>query len=667
MICKLLLLLAVILAEAGTGAAQNVVVGQSCPASGQNAIATNGAPVVCTQPAGGGALVWTAVAGGGSGVTANSPVPANQAQGPTFNVVNYGSGTINDAQHIVDGVTAGGGSKTVTSATAAFCNGGSVPCTTGRTTDVGKKIVCNVNFTTVATILSVTATTATTDTSDSGAGSNEVCVWYSKDATTAFTSALTAANGAIGTQWPNQGKTLMPQPGSVYCPEGGYAVSGRIYLAGGSGSTIAPNFIGAGRNKCIIYVLPSTVDIGDGNAVIMESNNNIGVTFRDFTIDGLKFPSAFGHPIIRMGSNHNFTMENVDVTNISSGGNFQGTVDFGFSANGQVNNVFVQGSGGTDGTNSFACGFNNAVGIVVKNITCSNHNQNLAVTNQGLRTIAGDNGIVFEGGTFDECGSASLDCNVVQFAGLANFYGSTLMVGNTGRSALNVDGTSRAYLSNVTCGIFGSTATIANCMTIASGGEVYSTMSDLRGNGATGIAISGPSSAKFFDLGGNKYRNSNNAVITDLTAANFFTNGFNGGVFPVFPLAIAATTQLGMRQVVQGVAPTFAVTGFGTGPTVTVQTGSTDAAGAALITAGTTPAATGTFTVTFSTVSGAYGTNAPVCTFTLVNGTGSWNALAQEPIIQTPTTTSVLANWSNNAVALTAASTYGFNWSCYGK
>ena len=115
--------------------------------------------------------------------------------------------------------------------------------------------------------------------------------------------------------------------------------------------------------------------------------------------------------------------------------------------------------------------------------------------------------------------------------------------------------------------------------------------------------------------------------------------------------------------VAAGTAPTVASTGTGSSPTNTVDTGDNDFVGTITVTAGTAPSSSGTVTLTFA---GTLGTNAPVCQWTLGNGTGTFNARATA-INGTQSTSSSVVNWDNNAVNLTAASTYKFNYNCTGK
>jgi hypothetical protein len=114
--------------------------------------------------------------------------------------------------------------------------------------------------------------------------------------------------------------------------------------------------------------------------------------------------------------------------------------------------------------------------------------------------------------------------------------------------------------------------------------------------------------------------------------------------------------------------PTASVTGFGTSPTVTVTTGSSDFSTRITVTAGATPATSGTLVVTFSAAS-VYGPNGTNCVAMLANtSTGAWNARAT--VIGTAggaLNTSHSFTWDNNAVALTATNIYGFEIHCMGR
>jgi hypothetical protein len=112
--------------------------------------------------------------------------------------------------------------------------------------------------------------------------------------------------------------------------------------------------------------------------------------------------------------------------------------------------------------------------------------------------------------------------------------------------------------------------------------------------------------------------------------------------------------------------PTCAVTGAGATGTCALGTGSQDSVSLITITpSGAGIAATGTVTLTYNaTTAFSAGHQAdPVCL--LWNGTGTWNARASL-IGTTHSQTAPVLTWDNNAVALTAASTYQLTCVAFG-
>lgn len=111
-------------------------------------------------------------------------------------------------------------------------------------------------------------------------------------------------------------------------------------------------------------------------------------------------------------------------------------------------------------------------------------------------------------------------------------------------------------------------------------------------------------------------------------------------------------------------APTVAATGIGDTGTATLATGSSDVGGQIILTPGGTGITNlGTATLTFAT---DYGTNGPLLTAVLRNGTGSWNVRATV-IIASGTTTTVVLNWDNNSVNLSSGSAYRISYLCFGR
>lgn len=199
-----------------------------------------------------------------------------------------------------------------------------------------------------------------------------------------------------------------------------------------------------------------------------------------------------------------------------------------------------------------------------------------------------------------------------------NYYGWGDVLGGAGGSAnttlVQLGGAS--YLNGVN-----STCSLATANAIATnGGNIYATNSTFGGGSCNSV---NRIANTYFDQGGNTY----------LTAA-------------------------------VGIAPTCAMTtGGGTGPACALVAGSTNEKGTVRMTPGTTPAATGTTTITFAgTYSGASGA-APSCVFDPANtGTGTWN-IAADTQLQSRSTTVPVFTW-NNTLALTATSTYDVDYVC---
>lgn len=141
------------------------------------------------------------------------------------------------------------------------------------------------------------------------------------------------------------------------------------------------------------------------------------------------------------------------------------------------------------------------------------------------------------------------------------------------------------------------------------------------------------------------------------TAANLQSLGTSGvGVLNVFANRFRADSAT---------APTCAFTsGGGTGPSCAVDTGSSDSMGSFTGTAGTTPGASGSFTLTLT---GSLSANAVTCTMMLSNaGTGTWNARGTL-IGGALAVNNAVVNWDNNGTNLTAASTYKVMYWCTGR
>jgi hypothetical protein len=134
---------------------------------------------------------------------------------------------------------------------------------------------------------------------------------------------------------------------------------------------------------------------------------------------------------------------------------------------------------------------------------------------------------------------------------------------------------------------------------------------------------------------------------------------------PTFSLSLGSAMNFWQSPPIKsnGSAPTCSSTGTGTGPSCAVSTGSNSQAGKILITTGTTPGNSGTFTITFAA---AYGTNIPACVYQLANTGTAWNARAST-MDSTSANTAAAGAWDNNAVNLTASVAYHIGYVCFGK
>lgn len=587
-----------------------------------------------------------------------------------------------------------------------------------KSTDVGLRANCNIptngtHFTPGSVILTfVSATHVKLNSNSTANNASDFCEWGTDDQT-AFAALNTAWNANVK-GIPGQPPTyqgIPTGPAVAYIPTSMYMVdsstNGLFNLA--SSQQAGAAILGDAAAATQLISSDSPASAGNNGFFVGCASGATGLVIKNIQFNGF----FIGGAASGLNLNCAHSTENLTVANMQSQG-FTTSAPFGYelNLNTQQNNTGF-GCNSCGGEVHFGGSSNNAAG----NFFLSN-------------VLAGNLGLGFRAVNYfvDECGIAAF-CS--GFINVQDFWSQgSVFTGTPSGAAVNCDATSTLHFDGGMVAVFG-TDTNVNGLLESNGCRVNATDTRFVGSGAGfAVNNTGNTAGGFFDLGGNRIQmlvlgssgteTASAATINTTTnpttqcpvggtvdAQGFVPAGYNGtnmpitansatsitytanvsglgatttgqlycnyspgntvgytGVLPIFPLSVGSLTQLGGQQVTQGVKPTFAVTGFGTSPTVTVQTGSTDIAGAVTITAGTAPAALGTFTLTFSR---ALGVNPAVCTFTLLNGTGSWNALAQEPIVQTPTTTSIIANWADNSVVLTAASTYGFNWSCYGK
>ena len=152
-----------------------------------------------------------------------------------------------------------------------------------------------------------------------------------------------------------------------------------------------------------------------------------------------------------------------------------------------------------------------------------------------------------------------------------------------------------------------------------------------------------------------------------LGGATFASPGPIGSTTPstgAFTTTTASTSAAALHFLNLGSSPTCSVTGAGTGATcdTTTVSGTGDASGIMTIHTGTSPSASGTIQLTFSSL---YGLNG-FCVYMLASTVSSWNARATV-ISFGPGSGNQQATWDNNAVNLTGSSQYGVLYVCHGK
>jgi hypothetical protein len=114
-----------------------------------------------------------------------------------------------------------------------------------------------------------------------------------------------------------------------------------------------------------------------------------------------------------------------------------------------------------------------------------------------------------------------------------------------------------------------------------------------------------------------------------------------------------------------GAAPICASTGLGTG-SAAIEAGSTDWAGSCVLSPTGAPGSSGTMTLTFTAASAYGAASGPVCTLLLQRAGAAFDARATIRGV-TLSNTAPTFLWDNNAVALTAGTTYQINYICVGR
>jgi hypothetical protein len=233
---------------------------------------------------------------GGANSPPNSPLAyATSGPGPVFNVANY-AGAFHDTKSNTfcdTSISATQVTCSIINGVNPFCNGGSVVCQAGQTTDVGKRIQCSdgvdgLDWTTGSTITSViSSTVASVSGARTFAGSGQKCTYGHPDdvaLVSSFTAALAQSTSFSGQGVANSGQNTAAQ--TLYLPAGGWMVcnpSGGLPIfsfgANKKGFTIA----GDGYDVTFLYncdTAPSMTGFG----YWINNANMTNLYIHDFTI-----------------------------------------------------------------------------------------------------------------------------------------------------------------------------------------------------------------------------------------------------------------------------------------------------------------------------------------------------------------------------------------------
>jgi hypothetical protein len=186
-----------------------------------------------------------------------------------------------------------------------------------------------------------------------------------------------------------------------------------------------------------------------------------------------------------------------------------------------IDNLFMQNTSQNNASNSaiFSCNGTSGIDIFHAGVSNNTNGPNVMFNNCGARNASGGQAS-WSGGFSDECTSPGNGCFQVLGGTQLNLYGATIFGEPTAAAtgALYVDGTSAVWLSSMNVGPY-STILNSNGIGCASGAQIYSTGSHIRGGGTTGKLITG--TCTFIDEGGNNFSRWNSTTGTTITAATY--------------------------------------------------------------------------------------------------------------------------------------------------
>lgn len=456
------------------------------------------------------------------------------------------------------GCTAVGGAKKTITAVTTNASSTITDATNSPwlASDVGKKIYCigsnsavalSVTIATIATFNSTSSISVAPATGNGNASSGSSCVWFTQKDTTAFQAASTAATTTL-TSVNGVSGALLGYSGSVYCPHDGYVVDGPFFIQNSANNgTLGASFIGDNQGGCTIFISPDVA--ASSNSWGLNSVQNYGATYANFTVDCATENLTVAAPMIRITNAQHTYVHNVEFDSCGTSGDNVGILDINNDNDIVLDQVRIAwaGLGGSTSTEP-PLAIASSQGVMIRNFTTTNPGATpSSITNScpaggglaGGPRGSGGSECTIENSTFDEGGNPgclSLVGSSINLIGVTCFEGTA--------QGITLDGNSSAYMTDVNIVPFGGSCSggTRNAIVQAANSLVQAGGSTIQGCGATG-AVSGPSTAKFVDVGGNEIRNCPGGPPCPLvTAATYAANGFTGGIVPTAAIQMPTNT-----------------------------------------------------------------------------------------------------------------------------
>ena len=541
------------------------------------------------------------------------------------------------------------GSPIFTCTGANFCNGTTVPCLVGQTSDVGKRIngtegCCNnsvpVNTNTQAipsntTILSVQSSTQVT------MSANATVTLHSNHGLYVFWATDDDANVAAA----DLAYQTSPTCSALLWPATPFLVRSphfntpnpqceQLESSGGVDRIASGSYVGWGSNNSVMYL-----DSAFNFAACTFGNNSNGCFFSYNGVHIQHLGISGGWNQVLDAGGHSSALVNpgtsAEITDVRTVGFASGdgtTVGWNVSGFSNLLDVYASGFGNT--------GMNyNGASTVIRGGEFSNTNGPCAIMNGST----GSSPIITQGLSFGTCGGPTVEV----FGGPWYSYADYLYAngpGNANGTVLYLVGGNGVlvFMDGGTVG--GNGAGSTNAVLGVSGAKLFLTNTEVI---AATNALNLPSGSFVYDLGGNAFTGAMNinSGATYLThPSSTFTNA-------------------------SGITPTcVSTTGGGSSPSCSLQTGSTNEKGTIIITTGTgSPGTTGTITLTFAGTFQGSSSATPSCSYTINNSGTAWGNQAGVQINSQSKTAPVIA-WQNTAsgvlTALATASPYYIDYVC---